>query len=150
MERQRGEWPQAMAGDIYLHGRGDVPRDLGSGIGWLGVAASPRTDPEIATYFRQVMDELPATHRGRAEATVERYREEWDSAGWRVSCRREVADSFTPVVSSLRLNRRLRCAYVAEVPICRVPYLDKFFGPPIGGQLQWQCPPVDRQRVSVR
>ena len=31
------KWPQAMAGDILLHGRGEVDRDLESGIGWLGL-----------------------------------------------------------------------------------------------------------------
>ena len=48
LSAKRGfKWPQAMAGDIYLHGRGAVPRDLEAGIGWLGAVASPRTEPQI-------------------------------------------------------------------------------------------------------
>ena len=39
------KWPQAMAGDILSHGRGEVGRDLESGMGWLGVAAAPHTEP---------------------------------------------------------------------------------------------------------
>ena len=75
---ERGfKWPQAMAGDIYLHGRGGVRRDLRSGFGWLGVAASPRTSPQIDGYFRQAMAELPdhdahsrGSHRGRVPRPV--------------------------------------------------------------------------------
>ena len=139
------KWPQAMAGDVYLHGRGGVPRDLEAGIGWLGVAAAPRTEPQIDSYFRQVMAELPEPLRGDAVATVDRYRRQWDSNGWRVSCRRVVSDSLTPIMTSLRLNRRLRCTYMDEVPICRPSYLDPIFGPPIGEQMQWECGPLDQQ-----
>ena len=132
---QRGfKWPQAMAGDVYLHGRGGVPRDLETGIGWLGVAAAPRTEPQIDSYFRQAMAELSDPLRVAAATTVDRYRRQWNSTEWRVSCRHEVSDSLTPIVTSLRLNRRLRCSYMDEVPVCRPSYLDPMFGPPIGEQ----------------
>lgn len=145
------KWPQAMAGDIYLHGRGDVARSLESGIGWLGVAAAPQTEPTIDSYYREVMQELPTQLREAAAATVDRYRRQWASAGWRVSCRRDISDSVTPVVTSLRLNRRLRCAFIDEVPVCRPAYLDPIFGPPIGGaQMQWECAPVAQQGVSTQ
>lgn len=145
------KWPQAMAGDIYLHGRGDVARSLEAGIGWLGVAAAPQTEPMIDSYYREAMQELPSRMREAAEATVDRYRRQWASAGWRVSCRRDICDSATPVVSSLRLNRRLRCTFIDEVPICRPAYLDPIFGPPIGGQqMQWECAPVGQQEVSAQ
>ena len=146
---ERGfKWPQAMAGDIYLHGRGDVPRDLRSGIGWLGVAASPRTSPQIDTYFRQAMAELPDRMRKVAEATVDEYRERWDSDGWRVACRRVVSESPNSVVMSFRLNKRLSCIFWDEIPVCRQPYT--MFGPPIGGvQLAWECDPVGKAHVDV-
>ena len=70
------KWPQAMAGDILLHGRGEVDRDLESGIGWLGVAAAPQTEPEIDTYFRQVLAEFPERQRKKAIAAVRRYRQQ--------------------------------------------------------------------------
>ena len=149
---ERGfKWPQAMAADIYLHGRGSVRRDLRSGFGWLGVAASPRTSPQIDSYFRQAMAELPDPMRTAAQATVDEYRERWDSRGWRVSCRRTVSESANSVATSLRLNKRLRCAFMDEIPICRQPYLDEMFGgPPIGGvQLAWECDPVGKARVDV-
>jgi len=77
---ERGfKWPQAMAADIYLHGRGGVRRDLLSGFGWLGVAASPRTSPQIDSSFRKAMAELPDQLRVAAEATADDYRERWDS-----------------------------------------------------------------------
>lgn len=148
---ERGfKWPQAMAGDIYLHGRGGVRRDLRAGFGWLGVAASPRTSSQIDSYYRQAMAELPDRMRKVAEVTVDEYRERWDSREWRVSCRRVVSESANSVVTSLRLNRRLRCAFMDEVPICRQPYLDEIFGPPIGGvQLAWECEPIGKARVEV-
>ena len=148
---ERGfKWPQAMAADIYLHGRGGVRRDLRSGFGWLGVAASPRTSPQIDTYFRQAMAELPDRLRVAAEATVDEYRERWDSRGWRVSCRRVVSESANSVVMSLRLNKRLSCIFWDEIPVCRQPFLDGMFGSPVGGeQLAWECDPVGRARVDV-
>ena len=147
---ERGfKWPQAMAGDIYLHGRGDVQRDLQAGVGWLGVAAAPRTAPLIDTYFRQVMAALPCDVRASAEATVRGYRAPWGSRGWRVSCRRVISDAPNAVATSLRLGRRLRCNYIDEVPVCRQSYLDPMFGPPIGGvQLPWECDPVNRANVD--
>ena len=148
---ERGfKWPQAMAADIYLHGRGGVRRDIRSGIGWLGVAASPRTSPQIDSYFRQAMAELPDRMREAAETTVDEYRERWDSRGWRVSCRRTVSESANSVVMSLRLNKRLRCIFWDEIPVCRQPVLDSIFGPPVGGmQLAWECDPVGKAHVDV-
>ena len=148
---ERGfKWPQAMAGDIYLHGRGGVRRDLRSGFGWLGVAASPRTSPQIDGYFRQAMAELPDHMRTAVAATVDEYRDRWDSRGWRVSCRRVVSESPNSVVTSLRLNKRLSCIFWDEIPVCRPPFLDPMFGPPIGGvQFAWECDPVGKARVDV-
>ena len=144
---ERGfKWPQAMAGDIYLHGRGGVRRDLRSGFGWLGVAASPRTSPQIDGYFRQAMAELPDRLRTAAEATVDEYRERWDSRGWRVSCRRVVSESPVSRVMSLRLNKRLRCIFWDEVPVCRQPFREDL---PFGEQLAWECDPVSKARVDV-
>lgn len=92
MAGKRGfKWAQAMAGDIYLHGRGRVPRDIEEGMGWLGVAARPQTSPRIQTYFRQALTEMSPTQRERVHAVVRRYREQWSSRDWRVSCRRTVS-----------------------------------------------------------
>lgn len=144
---ERGfKWPQAMAGDIYLHGRGGVPRDLRSGLGWLGVAASPRTSWQIDSYFRQAMAELPDRMRKVAEATVDEYRKRWDSRGWRVSCRRTASGSPNSAVTSLRLNKRLRCTFWDEIPVCRPPF---GYGLPTGVPLAWECDPVGKAHVDV-
>ena len=114
----------------------------------VGVAAAPRTGPQIDSYFRQAMAALPNPLRVEAAATVDRYGKQWNSVGWRVSCRREVSASLTPIVTSVRWNGCLRCAYMDEIPICRPSYLDPAFGPPIGEQMQWEWEPVDQQARS--
>ena len=123
MAGKRGfKWAQAMVGDIYLHGRGDVPRNIEEGMGWLGVAARPQTAPRIQTYFRQALAELSPRQQEHVEAVVRRYRDEWSSRDWRVACRRTVtaAPAGTGVMS-LRLNKRMQCTFMDETPICRNP-----------------------------
>ena len=79
--------PQASAGDIYLHGRGDVERNVLVGIGWLGVAAAPATSRRIAGYFENVRAQLPDAHEGNAERVVEEFRARFGHAQHRVECR---------------------------------------------------------------
>ena len=139
------KWAQAMAGDIYLHGRGGAPRNIESGMGWLGVAARPQTAPAIQTYFRQAMAEMPTDARGHIEDVVQRYREEWSSRGWRVSCRRTATESRVGMgVMSLRLNKRMYCTFTDEVPVCRQPLagIGEVLDPERPPPLQWICPPV--------
>ena len=96
------------------------------------------------------MAELPERMRKAFEAPVDEYRERWNSRGWRVSCRRVASGSPNSVVTSLRLNKRLRCIFWDEIPVCRQPYLDGIFGPPVGGvQLAWECDPVGKAQVDV-
>lgn len=139
------KWAQAMAGDIYLHGRGGVQRDIEEGMGWLGVAARPQTAPDIQAYFRQALAEMSPTQRDRVQAVVRRYREQWSSRDWRVSCRRTVSSSPAGMgAMSLRLNKQMRCTFMHETPVCRQPLgwdtsgiLDQASGP-----FEWVCPPV--------
>ena len=138
------KWAQAMAGDIYVHGRGGVPRDIEEGMGWLGVAARPQTAPRIQTYFRRALAEMSPQQKERVEAAVRRHREEWSSRDWRVSCRRTASASPTGMgVMSLRLNKRMHCTFMDETPVCREPLHD------LGEILEevsrpfaWICPPV--------
>ena len=139
------KWAQAMAADIYLHGRGGVQRNIEAGMGWLGVAARPQTAPAIQSYFRQAMAEMPGRARLHIENVVERYREQWSSRDWRVTCRRSVAGSPLGLgVMSLRLNKRMTCAFVDEVPVCREPLYDvgDVLAPDRPLPFQWVCPPV--------
>lgn len=146
MAGKRGfKWAQAMAGDIYLHGRGRVPRDIEEGMGWLGVAARPQTSPRIQTYFRQALAEMSPTQQERVHAVVRRYREQWSSRDWRVSCRRTV--SWGPAamgVTSLRLNKQMHCSFMHEAPVCRQPlgYDTSAILDPASRPFEWVCPPV--------
>lgn len=139
------KWAQAMVGDIYLHGRGGVPRDIESGMGWLGVAARAHTAPTIQSYFRQAMAEMPASAVGRIDEVVAHYREQWSSRDWRVSCRRTVTGSRMGMgVASLRLNKRLSCTFADEVPVCREPLwnVEDVLDPEKPLPFRWVCPPV--------
>ena len=139
------KWAQAMAGDIYLHGRGGVPRDIEEGMGWLGVAARPQTAPGIQAYFRQALAEMSPTQRQHVEAVIRRYREQWSSRDWRVSCRRTVSSSPAGMgVMSLRLNKSMRCSFMHETPVCRQPLGFDTSGilDPASRPFEWVCPPV--------
>lgn len=143
--RRGFKWAQAMAGDIYLHGRGGAPKDIEQGMGWLGVAARPQTAAAIQSYFRQAMAEIPAGARKRVEDVVAHYREEWSSRDWRVSCRRTQTDSRLGMgVMSLRLNKRMSCVFTDEVPVCREPLysIGDVLSPDRPSPFQWVCPPV--------
>ena len=145
MTAKRGfKWAQAMAADIYLHGRGGVPRDIEEGMGWLGVAARPQTAPRIQAYFRQALAELSPGQRAHVEDVVRRYRAEWSSRDWRVSCRRTVSSSPAAMgVLSLRLNKRMHCTFMDEIPVCRQTLGDSpWVLDPTKPPFQWVCPSV--------
>ena len=84
--RRGFKWAQAKVGDIYLHGRGDVGRDIARGIVWLGVAAEPRTDPEVRKYFAAAWSEIPQAQREPLAVFVDRYKAEYGSDAHRVKC----------------------------------------------------------------
>lgn len=139
------KWAQAMTGDIYLQGRGGVTRDIEAGMGWLGVAAKPQTAPRIQTYYRRALAEMSPRQRNHVEQIVDRYREDWSSRDWRVSCRRAVSSSPAAMgVMSLRLNKRMHCAFMDENPVCRLPLGADLSGVmnPVSAPFHWVCPPV--------
>ncbi len=88
---------QASLGDIYLHGRGGVERDLQAGLGWLGAAAEPRTLSRIESYYQQVLAQLPAEQASLARHLAARYRAEFGAAARGVAC-----EVFGSVVEDLR------------------------------------------------
>ena len=137
------KWAQAMAGDIYLQGRGGVTRDVEAGMGWLGVAARPQTAPRIQTYYRRALAEMSPRQRKHVKQIVDRYREDWSSRDWRVSCRRTVSSSPAAMgVMSLRLNKRMHCTFMDENPVCRLPFTLGGVLDPVDPPLPWVCPPV--------
>lgn len=143
MGAKRGfKWAQAMAGDIYIHGRGGVDRDIEAGMGWLGTAATPQTEPSIQTYFRRAMAEMSPRQRDHIEKVVRRYREQWRARDYRVSCRRTVSESPAAFVGSLRLGKRMHCTFVDEIPVCREPWGGSATNP-LNPAFQWICPPAE-------
>ena len=121
---------QASAGDIYLHGRGGVERNVLVGIGWLGVAAAPSTSRAIADYYEHVVAQLPEAHAGAAERVVEEFRVRYGHGKHRVECR-----VFGNIVEDIgcrfrddpeedpRFDRRPRHSDVEEV-VVTAPIID--------------------------
>ena len=62
------KWSQASLADIYLYGRGGVPKDLEAGIGWLGVAAEPVATKEGA--IPSVLEQFPSLHLSQVFETA--------------------------------------------------------------------------------
>lgn len=115
------KWPQALAGDILLHGRGGVPRNVPMAIGWLGTAASPTAEPAMVNYYKGAMDQVPEEYVDWLDDVVELFREEYGSRGRRVSCVRSTNRPNGGYIGSLRF-RRVECSFMDEVPVCRNPY----------------------------
>ena len=132
------KWAQAFTADIYLHGRGGVPVDLESGIGWLGVAAQPKTTNSIISYFKESRALLPERFTPEAvDQIVADYRTEYGNLQHRVACRYQPdGDGW-----SIRV-RNLRCHFIDEATQCRdVSLAEDEIG------WQWTCQPIEGSRT---
>ncbi len=128
---------QALAADIYLEGRG-VPMDIESGIGWLGVAAAPKSSAGIRMAFEAAKADLPPKFTAQAvRDIVRRYRSRYGHRQHRVACRMAPIDSTT----SLRM-KQLRCSFIDEATQCRNTSLED-------GRLDWEwtCAPLEGARM---
>ncbi len=136
------KWAQASAADIYLHGRGDVPADLEAGIGWLGVAAQPKTSGAILRFFSESRALLPERFTPeKVDQIVADYRAQYGPLRHRVACRNQPVDSSW----SLRV-KNVRCHFIDEATQCRQ-------GSMLGEELEWQwtCAPMeDSKAVDAR
>ena len=128
------KWAQASAADIYLYGRGGVPVDLETGIGWLGVAAQPKTTNAILRFFEDSKDRLPERYSDAAVQTiVSDYRNRFGHRAHRVTCR---FDADQGVAWSFNF-KRLRCHFMDEATQCRgISLLDG------EARSEWNCEPV--------
>ena len=63
-----------------------VEKDPFAAVGWLGVAASGTTHPEIRRYFNGVWSRIPDEHLGNFEEIVGNYRSRYGSRRHRVEC----------------------------------------------------------------
>lgn len=77
---------QARVSYIYQQGLGGVERDAEAAIGWLGVAATPTTTPEIRAYYRRVLAHFPDDYRARIDEIVQFYVNRYGSTATRVDC----------------------------------------------------------------
>ena len=132
------KWAQASAADIYLHGRGGVTVDLESGIGWLGVAAQPKTTNSISQFFEESKALLPERFTSEAvNEIVSNYRTDYGNLQHRVACRLAPRDPAW----SIRV-KNLRCHFIDEATQCREVALAE---DEIGWQ--WTCQPLEGSRT---
>lgn len=77
---------QARVGYIYQEGLGGVERNAFAAIGWMGVAATADTTPEIRKHFKAMMKAVPEPFRPQAESIVADYRERYGSENVGTHC----------------------------------------------------------------
>lgn len=133
------KWAQASAADIYLHGLGGVPVDLESGIGWLGVAAQPKTNNAILKFFNESKSLMPERYTEAAiDTIVSDYRAQYGHRAHRVACRLDTDEGVTWSFNF----KRLRCHFIDEATQCR--------NISIGEeeiQSEWTCQPLTGTRT---
>ena len=137
------KWAQASAADIYLHGRGGVAPDLEAGIGWLGVAAKPKTSGSISRFFKESVAKLPPRYTPEiVDRIVANYSNRYANHQHRVACRHSADEGVTWSF----YMKRLRCRFIDEATQCRDIVFD-------GNEVnsQWTCKPLrDTRSIDVR
>ncbi len=97
---------QARVGFILQQGLGGVKRDGRAAIGWLGVAASPTSTPEIRKHFEQLIEKIPEARHGEVEQIVQEYIAQYGTAATGIHCDNErLAGTH---------NSRLKCDHKDE------------------------------------
>ena len=71
--KQGFKMAQARLGFIYQQGLGEIPRDGWRAMGWLGVAAEGKTDPEIRNYYRKLRKKIPEELMPAVDAVIAEY-----------------------------------------------------------------------------
>lgn len=80
---------QARVGFIYQQGLGGVDRNWVEAVGWIGVAASRESRPEIKNYFRRMRKSIEAVypeHLDKIDEIVEKYIAKYGSKATGVNC----------------------------------------------------------------
>ena len=77
---------QARLGYIYQKGLGGVKRDWTKAVGWLGVASSRYSHPEIMNYWKNLKAKIPEDNLDMVEEIVEDYVSKYGSDATGVSC----------------------------------------------------------------
>lgn len=77
---------QARLGYIYLGGLGGIEKSVPTAIGWIGVAAEPRSDPQIKNYFRRIMKAIPKHLKDDIREIVDAFIEKYGTDATGMSC----------------------------------------------------------------
>lgn len=77
---------QARLGYIYQKGLGGVERDWVKAVGWLGVAASRHSHPEIMNYWKDLRSKIPERNLPMVEDIIEEYVSRYGSKATGVTC----------------------------------------------------------------
>ena len=109
---------QARVGYIYLRGLGEVTRDSTAAVGWLGVAASGNSAPEITNYFNGIWKQIPDKHLPYFEEVVEEYESRYGEQATDVTC-----ELRRPVDSHLK---QLSCYFDKDMTGEERKLLDEF------------------------
>ena len=109
---------QARVGYIYLRGLGEVTRDSTAAVGWLGVAASGNSAPEITNYFNGIWKQIPERHLPYFEEVVEEYESKYGEDPTDVTC-----ELRRPVDSHLK---QLSCYFDKDMTGEERKLLDEF------------------------
>lgn len=98
---------QARLGFIYQQGLGGVDRDWTKAVGWMGVAASRYSHPEIMNYWKDMKAKVPPEYEGIVAEIVEDYIDRYGSDASGVSC-----DINRPAGTHIA---EMRCVYDDEI-----------------------------------
>ncbi len=77
---------QAQVGYIYLTGQGAIKPSKATAIGWLGVAASPKSDPEIKNYYKDLLKTIPEHLKPKIEQVVQSFIDKYGTKATGMSC----------------------------------------------------------------
>lgn len=77
---------QAQVGYIYLTGQGVVKPSKATALAWLGVAASPRSDPEIKNYYKDLLKTVPDELKPKVEELVQTFIDTYGPKATGMSC----------------------------------------------------------------
>lgn len=100
---------QARLSFIYQQGLGGVTRDGESAIGWLGVAASRKSSPEISNYYAAQRELVPEDLVPHIDEIVDSYIAEYGSDATNIYC-----DNTRPAashISTLKCDHQLEFEY---------------------------------------
>ena len=77
---------QAQVGYIYLTGQDVVKPSKATALAWLGVAASPRSDPEIKNFYKRLLKSVPERLHTTVEELVQKFIDTYGPKATGMSC----------------------------------------------------------------